>query len=235
MFTAKFIKNVIFDGERLRAIGRSGRPTRVFAEQGDLDGSCAVYSLLMMLIFHKKLDWEDLTDRGCAKDNDFVDRIQRLFLYSFKSLCRGGHIFDDLSSKLNVCFGEKLSEVFTTTPERFNSVSRRELHEKIRAQLDVRRPVLLGFKRNSEKGHALVAIAYKRESKSRLRLFCLDPGRMLPFMQIWNNVIDLDYLSPDNKTTTDINHYENDKVCVDTILIIHDNPLIQDTHFDKKI
>ena len=83
MFTAKFIKNIIFDGERLRAIGRSGRPTRVFAEQGDLDGSCAVYSLLMMLIFHKKLDWEDLTDRGCAKDNDFVDRIQRLFLYSF--------------------------------------------------------------------------------------------------------------------------------------------------------
>ena len=53
MFTAKFIKNIIFDGERLRAIGRSGRPTRVFAEQGDLDGSCAVYSLLMMLINDK--------------------------------------------------------------------------------------------------------------------------------------------------------------------------------------
>ena len=231
MFTAKFIKNIIFDGERLRAIGRSGCPTRVFAEQGDLDGSCAVYSLLMMLIFHKKLDWEDLTDRECAKDNDFVDRIQRLFLYSFKSLCRGGHIFDDLSSKLNVCFGEKLSEAFTTTPEGFNSVSRRELHEKIRAQLDARRPVLLGFKRKLEKGHALVAIAYRRKSKSRFRLFCLDPGRMLPFMQVWNNVIDLDYLSPDDETATDINHYGADKVCVNQILIIHDNPPIDECPF----
>ena len=139
MFTAKFIKNIIFDGERLRAIGRSGSSgvvinasesfsTRVFAEQGDLDGSCAVYSLLMMLIFHKKLDWKDLTDE-CAKDNDFVDRIQRLFLYSFKSLCRGGHTFDDL----------------------------------IRAQLDARKPVQIGFFRKSGLGHSVVAVAYRRE------------------------------------------------------------------------
>ena len=39
MFTAKFIKNIIFDGVKIRAIGRSGSPTRVLAVQGDLDGS----------------------------------------------------------------------------------------------------------------------------------------------------------------------------------------------------
>ena len=43
MFTAKFIKNVFLEAEGLRAIGRSGKLTRVFAKQGDLDGSCTVY------------------------------------------------------------------------------------------------------------------------------------------------------------------------------------------------
>ena len=153
------------------------------------------------------------------------------FLYSFKSLCRGGHIFDDLSSKLNVCFGEKHSEAFTTTPGRFNSVSRKELHEKIRAQLDARKPVQLGFFRESGLGHSVVAVAYRREEWKRLRLFCLDPALRLPVMQIWNNVIDLDYLSPDDESKTDINHYEDNKVCVEDILIIHDTPLGSDCPF----
>ena len=45
MFTPKFIKNIVFDGRKLRALGRSGSPTRVLAVQGDLDGSCTIYSL----------------------------------------------------------------------------------------------------------------------------------------------------------------------------------------------
>ena len=84
MFTAKFIKNIYFNGETVRALGRSGSPTRVFAVQGDLDGSCAVYSLMMMLIFHQKLNWEDLIKRDRGKDNAFVDNIQRIFLHNHR-------------------------------------------------------------------------------------------------------------------------------------------------------
>ena len=224
MFTAQFIKNIFFDGKGLKAIGRSGSLTRVFAEQGDLDGSCTVYSLLMMLIFHKKLDWEDLTNSEPAKKNEFVDSIQHEFLYTFKGICVGGHVMNEISDKLNLCFGRDLSEVFTITPGTFNSVSRRIIHEKIRYQLDNRKPVLLGFRRTSGSGHSVVAIAYRREAWNRLRLFCLDPGRLLPQMQVWNNIIDLDYLSPDDESKTDINHYEGKKVCVEEILIIHDDP-----------
>lgn len=42
MFTAKFIKNIFLEAESIKAIGRSGKKTRVFAKQGDLDGSCTV-------------------------------------------------------------------------------------------------------------------------------------------------------------------------------------------------
>ena len=80
MFTAKFIKNIFLDVKGIRAIGRSGKMSRVFAKQGDLDGSCAIYCLMMMLIFHHKLDWEDLIDGERAKDCEFVSRIQHEFL-----------------------------------------------------------------------------------------------------------------------------------------------------------
>ena len=231
MFTGKFISNIIFDGEHVRAIGRSGCPTRVFAMQGDLDGSCSVYSLMMMLIFHQKMDWDDLTNSVEVKENQLVFRIQQQFLQRLKGLCIGGHVMDEISNKLNLCLGENLSETFTTIPDKSNYLSRRELHLKIRAQLDARKPVMLGFTREKERGHAVVAVGYRREDWNRLRLFCLDPGHRLPFMQVWNNVIDLDYLSNDNEAFTDINHYEDNKVCVGDVLIIHDKPIELDCPF----
>lgn len=223
MFTPKFIKNIVFDGRKLRALGRSDSPTRVFAEQGDLDGSCTIYCLMMMLIFHRQLDWEDLTDGERAKGNDFVDSIQCEFLYDLNGLCLGGQVMDEVSDDLNQFLGKKLSEVFTTVPERYNSVSRRELHLKIRAQLDARKPVMLGFWGTTGRGHCVVAIGYKKEGHL-LHLFCLDPGRRLSVMQVWNNVIDLDYLSDDDDAITDFNHYAEKEVSVARILIMNDNP-----------
>ena len=223
MYTPKFIKNLFLEEGKLRAIGRSGNSSRVYAEQGDLDGSCAIYCLMMMLIFHQKLDWEDLVDDERARENDFVDLIQIHFLYDFKGLCLGGHILDELSDELNMCYGRKLSEVFTTKPGKYNSVSRRELHLKIKAQLDTRKPVMLGYWGATGKGHAVVAIGYQKV-RNQLLLFCLDPSRPLPFVQIWNNVIGLDYLSCEDNAFTDINHYAQKEVCVTKIMIMNDNP-----------
>lgn len=46
MFTAKFIKNIFLDKECIKAIGRSGKLTKVFAQQGDLDGACGILRYL---------------------------------------------------------------------------------------------------------------------------------------------------------------------------------------------
>ena len=103
MFTAKFIKNIFLEAEGLRAIGRSGKLTRVFAKQGDLDGSCTIYSLMMMLIFHQKLDWEDLIDGERAKDFEFVSRIQHEFLHGLNGLCTGGFKLREIAGRVNKC------------------------------------------------------------------------------------------------------------------------------------
>ena len=96
--------------------------------------------------------------------------------------------------------------------------------KNLRFHLDSRKPVLVSFQRKNGIGHSVVAIGYRRESANRLCLFCLDPARKIPYMSIWNNVIDLDYLSNDDDTITDFNHYENDKVSVSNILIIYEKP-----------
>ena len=224
MFTAKFIKNFFLEEDAIKAIGRSGKKTRVFAKQGDLDGSCTIYSLMMMLIFHQKLDWEDLIDGERAKDFEFVSRIQHEFLHGLNGLCTHGYKLREISDRANKCFGSKMCEAYTTEPDTPNIVSRCILQEMIRMYLDDRQPVMIGYSKPSGPGHALVAVAYRREAWNRLRLFCLDPSHGMPFMHLWNTVIDLDYRSSDYVDFTDTNYWTEKKVCVNDFLVIVDLP-----------
>ena len=224
MFTAKFIKNFFLEEDAIKAIGRSGKKTRVFAKQGDLDGSCTIYSLMMMLIFHQKLDWEDLIDGERAKDFEFVSRIQHEFLHGLNGLCTNGYKLREISDRANKCFGSKMCEAYTTEPGTPNTVSRSILQEMIRMYLDDRQPVMIGYSKPSGPGHALVAVAYRREAWNRLRLFCLDPSHGVPFMHPWNTVIDLDYRSSDDDDFTDTNYWTEKKVCVNDFLVIVDLP-----------
>ena len=223
MFTAKFIKNIFLEAESIKAIGRSGKKTRVFAKQGDLDGSCTIYSLMMMLIFHQKLDWEDLIDGERAKDFEFVSRIQHEFLHGLNGLCTSGYKLREISDRANQCFGSKMCEAYTTEPGTPNTVSRSILQEMIRMYLDDRQPVMIGYSKPSGPGHALVVVAYRREARNRLRLFCLDPSHGVPFMHPWNTIIDLDYLSDVDDDFTDTNYWTEKKVCVNDFLVIIDD------------
>ena len=227
MFTAIFIKNIFLEAESIKAIGRSGKKTRVFAQQGNLDGACGVYSLMMMLIFHQKLDWEDLNDGKRAKKYEFVGRIQHEFLHDLRGICSNGYSLLEISKRTNECFGSKICKTYTIEPGTPNTVSRSILQEMIRMYLDDRHPVMIGYSKPSELGHALVAVAYRREAKNRLRLFCLDPSHGVPFMHLWNTVIDLDYLTSDDDDFTDINYYAEKKVCVNSFLVIVDAPLME--------
>ena len=75
MFKIKFIDNLVFKDDKLCAEGRMGHPTAVFLRQGQLDGACGVYSLLMLLIFHKRINREDLTTETCRDDPPYVVRL----------------------------------------------------------------------------------------------------------------------------------------------------------------
>ena len=224
MFTAKFIDNLYYDGMNIRAKGKSGKLCKVFLKQGQLDGACVIYSLMMMLIFQQKLDREDLREKARYSQDDFVKSIQRQFLnYGLKGGTRRGHKMCDVSKKLNACMNESLSEYYTCDKRTWHTVSRHELYEKIKTQIDLGKPVMIGSHGEKGPGHAVVAIGYSREYPKKLRLFCLDPSSFVPYMQLWNNVIDVDYLA-ENDMLTDYDYHFEDKIIVDSILIINDPP-----------
>lgn len=223
MFTPKFIKNLYFNGDKIQAIGRNGTLTDVFVSQGSLDSACYIYSLMMLLILHKKLDWKDLIDRKQSENNSFVKSIQNEFLDLLIGIWQGEEYFSYLSQRLNdICFEANLSYAYTLTREKVTTVSRHELHKIIKAQLDMREPVMMDYSRKEGCGHAVVAIGYSKEKGNKLRLYCIDPGAPLGNMKVWNNIIDLDYFSLDDKSITDYN-YQEDNVLVNKILIIKED------------
>ena len=62
-------------------------------------------------------------------------------------------------------------------------------------------------------------------------MFCLDPSHGVPFMHLWNTVIDLDYLTSDDDDFTDTNYYAEKEVCVNSILVIDDFPAESECQF----
>ena len=222
MFTnIVLVENYFLEGMNMRAIGRNDKPTLVFARQGHLDGSCCIYSLMMMLIIHGLLEREDLTDLRRGEENSFVDSIQRVFLYDLKGFCVGGHSLSEISDKLNECSHSNLSNYFTLKPETENTVSRRDLHKKIRSVLYERFPVMLAYRKKNGEGHAVVAIGYYMDGPKEMRLLCLDPSQPLNYLSFWNNIIKLDFMSRDKENLTDYNCYYCNDIIVDEILTIN--------------
>ena len=72
----RFIKDFSWKGQ-LMAKGRENGRTPLFVRQGDLDGACAVYSLMMMLMIHRKINRRELEDRKAAqkKPREDITRI----------------------------------------------------------------------------------------------------------------------------------------------------------------
>lgn len=220
MFTIKFIKNLVFDGDKLCAIGRSGYPTKVFLRQGNLDGACAVYSLMMLLIFHERINREDLYDEIYHRKPEYLRRLKNQFLCSIRGHYMGGYSFEEIGSELMKSFeGDIPVKVYDENEKKF--------HMRIKQQLDARMPVQIGYsKPNENYGHSVVAIGYTI-CGDILRLFCLDPAYNLPFFSLWNNVIDIHMNESGERF--DYNHYTDSKIYVDKILLIKDASKIKDS------
>ena len=75
MQTINVINNIVLKDGILHAYGREGNVTRVFLRQGNLEGRCAVYSLMMLLILHGILNREDLLRKVSAKAPEYIKKL----------------------------------------------------------------------------------------------------------------------------------------------------------------
>lgn len=233
MESIKFIKDIWYDGpdRTVYCNSRSLRASRLFVRQGDLDSSCSVYSLMMMLMIHRKVNYRELYSREEAQrlsDGGFnsVMRLQDEFLRNLKGYYREeerGFFFEELQEKLKSCFNkEAKAHVFQCRGCKSNSAKKKELNNMIIKRIDEGSPVEVGFTFEKNKGgHAVVAIGYTFH-KNLLRLFCLDPGFDRQKTAFWNSIIDIEYKKPTQFVYTDlyITPDSSEHITVDEILTI---------------
>ena len=84
MQTIHLIDNIFIENGVLQTYGREGKETMVFLKRGDLVGKCAVYSLMMMLILHKRINREDLLSKVNYEDPPYIKELKKQFLLRTK-------------------------------------------------------------------------------------------------------------------------------------------------------
>lgn len=154
----------------------------IHLRQGDMDGACAVYSLMMYFMLIKLLKRKDIINLDSTFDSDKRRSKGRLYkeFFEIEGLCRQGFSFDRIEEKLNHSFRKNVS------------VSSSMFDAKIvKDNIDNGSPVMLGISWGKE-GHAVLAIGYEESEKNELtKLFCLDPGYDIGACSYWNMVIRL--------------------------------------------
>lgn len=161
----------------------------VHIRQGDLDGACSVYSLMMNLLILKKIKYKELTD---VLQHIKVSRdTKQLFDEFFKKhgLIRGGFKFSNLKKLINLSFGEKVTvKSYDEEHQGFEG-----LIDIISNALQNNLPIIIGIDYPGGGGHAILAIGYEYDEEGIFNIFCLDPGIDANPSSYWNTVICLDF------------------------------------------
>ncbi len=228
MDAIKFINEVWYDTELLTTASHRNKAQLLFMRQGDMDAACAVYSLMMMLLIHKKVNRDQLENRYIAQNatsggyNSFM-RLQDQFLGGLIGLYKQGYMLSELSVELNRCFKkEATATVVSALGKRGNSNNKKELVQYTLETLDTGYPVELGMSYKGGGGHAVVAIGYTF-FKTDIRFFCLDPGFELSATSFWNAIVDVSYKDSSSAIYSDVYKMANGDFCsvaLDEVLTI---------------
>jgi len=218
MFKIQFINNIVFKDGLLYALDRTDNLTRVFIRQGNLEGRCTIYSLMMMLMFHKRISREDLLYRVDRNAPSYIKRLKKQLLSSK----RRARSLEEMREKLLSSFENQISvEVYTLPKYKDYCANAKCLHNKIKSHLDLGLPVQISyFFPNEMLGHSVVVIGYSF-CESVIHLYCLDPSIRMVHTTIWNNVIDLN-LNYNDSNRMDYDHMAEKKIFVKGILLIED-------------
>jgi hypothetical protein len=164
-----------------------GRYAKLAYKQGDLDGACTVYSLVMCLLRYKYLSTEDLNifvspDRRTAKGK---------FLHEFlenNGLVRDGYSFVVLRRELENYIGNDF-EVTRYAPKTPGESAQR-IVELLND--DITPIISVEWDKKLEGAHAMLAIGYEMDDQGIVtKILCLDPSSDEPSVSPWNCFVDV--------------------------------------------
>lgn len=184
----KIIDALYIDENGVQAKTKNGKYQTVHLRQGDLDGACAVYSTMMILILIGVVKYNDIRVSGNDYDKRYsIERLKKELL-EIRGLHREGNFFFHQDY-------DNIKEMLQRSYSKLITVEHREENpiENIQEQIENNQPVLISFGLKGGGGHALVAVGIEcdEESGQPTKILCLDPGYPTPRFTYWNSVIDL--------------------------------------------
>lgn len=157
--------------------------------QGDLDGACAVYCVIMRLLHIGYLSEEnDLKIYNSADKRTPKGKFLRQLMEN-NGFIRNGYSYVVLNREINNLCGCDL------LAQRFNPKEQDDIVNKIVKLLDedVASIISISWGEGNDYGaHAMLAIGYaKDENNAVTNIFCLDPDAEAPKVSAWNCSIDV--------------------------------------------
>ncbi|WP_397449954.1 hypothetical protein [Pseudomonas sp. NA-150] len=159
--------------------------------QGDLDGACGPYSLVMALVANGIIDLAEASYMSLSDGRTRFGKFNSRLL-SFGGLIGDGTDRYDLSW-LSACFGNEIS----VEPLNGNT---RTMVEKLVCAVKVGRASIVGVDWVGGEGHWLLVVGYQgklvragtpEETIECTHLLCLDPMVEAPKVSLWNSVIEV--------------------------------------------
>ena len=187
---------------------------KLHKQQGDLDGACAIYSLVMAMLC-KGLLTDDETQVYNRPDRR-TDKGK--FLYQFfneRGMIREGYSYVTLAKEINESsFGVKATRKNPRTNNGRVELISDYIYDNI--------PVIISVVFENKTAHALLAVGIEVDSNEEItKIYCLDPGYPSPRYSSWNCFIDVS-----KETKSDYPFYcvcedGYSKVSLDDMLIIN--------------
>lgn len=182
----------------------------IHLRQGDLDGACTVYSLMMGLVAAKKVKKTDLTDLDVFGRENKPDgrtsyaRLLKEFFYKIPRsiddpetiLLRNGFTLETIQNKLSHAYSKEVRTWYASSDDKKDKetyLDKEDLLEFVAEEIDKKNPVEISFGYRKGGGHAVLVVGYERTYGELKRLYCLDPGYDCPNRVKYNAVINLSH------------------------------------------
>ena len=208
MATIQIIDNIRLSWKGLQTKDSNNQWGNVHKQQGDLDGACSIYSLVMAMLCQKMITEEDIQilkspDRRTPKGK---------FLYE-QGLVHDGYNYTALAREIN----EQPFEIIATHKRPRSNANRIELIEQFISQ---NIPVIISTDFNGGT-QALLAIGIETNEHDIItKIFCFDPGASAPKVSQWNCFIDVSKEGDTHYPFYYVTEIDSYKVTLNDMLII---------------
>ena len=183
MATIQIVSNLKLHHQKgLLSKDSTGKWIDVHHQQGDLDGACAVYSVIMNLLILSMIEKEEICIYSSIDKRTRKGKLLS-YLLEKQGLVRDGYCFRTLAKDIrdyaNFTANQKLAK------------SREDAINIIQKSIENDSPIIISVF-GEEWAHALLAIGIEyNENDVPTKILCLDPGAPSPICTYWNCIIDV--------------------------------------------